>query len=355
MSTTTLPRNRAIVEARRLFQKVLDGDLRARADVMETMTRSDFPVLLGAAYGRELMQEYQGITPVWTQYSTRSTVPNFKPKRLVELLGGRAGLEQVKEASEYKARALSEAEHEFKVDKYGARIPLTWEMLVNDELDAFRDLPTRLATAARETEDRVAASAFFNPSGSNLNTGFWNAGNGNAPVTGHDLTSGNLEAALSGISQKKDSDGRPIVVSGAILMVPPALEMVARRILEASEIRVTDGNTTSVQRNYLSGVVRLVVNPWLPVVAPGFGGRDRVWFVLPDPNGPRPAHVTGFLRGHESPDLRTKADTGNRVGGGPIAPEEGSFDDDTVQYRVRHVTGAATVISTATFVAVGGG
>jgi hypothetical protein len=63
--------------------------------------------------------------------------------------------------------------------------------------------------------------------------------------------------------------------------------------------------------------------------------------------------VTGFLRGNEQPDLRVKNDAGNRVVGGSVAPEEGSFDDDTVQYRVRHSTGSSLVIPTGTFVATG--
>jgi hypothetical protein len=354
-TTPVLQRNQRILEARTTFQKALDGDFRARADVMESMTTADFPILLGAAYGRELLQEYQGIAPVWQKYSRRSVVPNFKPKKLVELLGGRAGLSKVKEASEYPARGLTEAEYEFKVEKYGDRIPLTWEMFINDELDAFRNLPERLGTAARETEDIVAASAFFNAGNTGLNTAFFRAQNGNAPVTGAEgaLSADNVEAALQAISTRKDKDGRPIVVSGSVLMVPPALEMQARKILTATEIRRTDGNTTTTESNHLSGVLTLVVNPWLPVVASGFSGVNRTWFVLPAPNSPRPAHVTGFLRGNEQPDLRVKNDAGNRVVGGSVAPEEGSFDDDTVQYRVRHSTGSSLVIPTGTFVATG--
>jgi hypothetical protein len=220
-TTPVLQRNQRILEARTTFQKALDGDFRARADVMESMTTADFPILLGAAYGRELLQEYQGIAPVWQKYSRRSVVPNFKPKKLVELLGGRAGLSKVKEASEYPARGLTEAEYEFKVEKYGDRIPLTWEMFINDELDAFRNLPERLGTAARETEDIVAASAFFNAGNTGLNTAFFRAQNGNAPVTGAEgaLSADNVEAALQAISTRKDKDGRPIVVSGSVLMV----------------------------------------------------------------------------------------------------------------------------------------
>lgn len=351
MSTTTTPRNRRIVEARELFQKVLGGSLRARADLMESLTTSDFPILLGAAYGRELLAEYEGISPIWQSFAARTTVPDFRPKKLVELLGGRAGLAKVKEGAEYSARGVSEAEYEFSVEKYGARIPLTWEMLVNDDLDAFRDLPTRLATAARETEDITATGALIAANGNGVNTNFFKAGNGNAP-TALPLTSDNLETALTVIKTRKDVDGRPVILNGAVLMVPPALEMTARRILEAVEVRRVVGGDTFVEPNYLRGVIRLVVNPWLSVVNTG-AKSATTWFVLPDPNRPRPAVVAAFLRGHEAPDLRTKADAGNSVGGGSLSPEEGSFDNDTIQYRVRHVLGAATVIPTETYVSNG--
>lgn len=350
--TDTIPRNRRILEARRLFQRVLDGDIRAKADLMETMTRSDFPYLLGAAYGRELLQEYQSISPVWQQYATRTTVSDFRPKKLVDLLGGRSGLDKVGEGAEYPARKLTEAEYAFQVDKYGARLPLTWEMLVNDDLDAFRNAPQRLAQAARDTEDINTAKTLFNAAGTGLNTNFFKSANGNAPASTA-LTTENLEAALTDIQTRKDSEGRPIVVTAGVLMVPPSLEMTARRILEASEIRRTSGSTTVIERNHLAGRLTLVVNPWLPVVASGFNKIGGTWFVLPNPASGRPAVVSAFLRGHETPDLRVKADTGSQVGGGSISPEDGSFDDDSIQYRVRAIHGAATVIPTATFVSAG--
>jgi len=352
MSTKVTGRNRQILEARQLFQRVLDGDLRAKADLMESMSRSDFPILLGAAYGRELLQEYQAITPQWSQFSRRATVPNFKKQKLVEILGGRAALDKVGEGAEYKARAVSEAEYDWSVDKYGNRIPLTWEMLVDDELDAFRDLPQRLAVAARETEDILTVAALLNPKRDGLNTSFFKAANGNAPAN-VPLTRDNLEDALFQISQRRDADGRPIVITGSILMVPSTLEMQALRILEAQEIRRTNADgTETVESNYLRGRVTLVVNPWLNIVNKG-AKANETWFVLPSTTSARPALVTGFLRGHETPDLRVKADTGNRVGGGAVAPEEGSFDDDTIQYRVRHVIGASTLLPGGTFASTG--
>ena len=40
--------------------------------------------------------------------------------------------------------------------------------------------------------------------------------------------------------------------------------------------------------------------------------------------------------------MRYKADQGNSLGGGSLSADAGSFDDDTIYYRVRHIVGAAT-------------
>jgi hypothetical protein len=60
-------------------------------------------------------------------------------------------------------------------------------------------------------------------------------------------------------------------------------------------------------------------------------------------HGGRPAVAVAFLRGFETPDIRQKAGAGNSQGGGALSPDSGDFDDDSVRYRVRHVTGAASV------------
>src|SRR5699024_6713117 len=69
MSTNTLKR---IGEAYSLFGRALNGDLHAKADVAESLTTSDFPVLLGQGYQRKLLAAYQAQTPVWQQYATRT-------------------------------------------------------------------------------------------------------------------------------------------------------------------------------------------------------------------------------------------------------------------------------------------
>jgi hypothetical protein len=351
-NTTNLGR---LVEAANLWADATQqggiAGMRARTRLAESLTTSDFPYLLGGVFDRTLLTAYQNTSPIWRQFASQVTVQDFRPKQLIDLLGGRGVLDKVGQGAEYPARKTTEAQYELTVGKYGARIGLTFEMLVNDDLDAFRDLPNRLAQGATDTEDYLATSQLVGKTG--INTAFFKAGNGNAKDTAA-LTADSLAAALTAISTRKDSEGRPIVNKAARLVVPPQLEMQARRILTATEIRVTDPdtNTTTVQSNFLAGVVTLVVNPWQTVIDQS-ATAATTWFLLPDPAGPRPALAVGFLRGHDTPDLRVKADTGNSLGGGAIAAEDGSFDDDTIQYRVRHINGAAPVDPITTYASDG--
>lgn len=348
---------KAILEARQLFQRAMDGNLRARAELMESLTTSDFPILLSAAYGRELQSEYAGITPVWQSFARRLTVPDFRARKLVDIMGGRGALERVKEAAEYPARSASESEREFSVQKYGARFPLTWEMIKNDDLGAFRDFPQRLATAARETEDRNALKPLFNAAGTDLSA-FATARLVSGANTALSMTS--LNAGLQAISQRIDEeDDRPVLMPNPILMVPPALELTANNIINTTEVRrgntATDTGVQSRQTgNGLVATPTVVVNPWLPIVGRDYSAIATAWYLLPGPSeSTKPALGVAFMNGEETPDLRVKNDQGNRVGGGALGPEEGSFDDDTLQYRVRHVNGSTSLYDDAVYIAKG--
>lgn len=342
MSNNTLKR---ITEAYQLFERAMNGDLRAKADVRESLTTSDFPVLLGQGYNRKLQAQYQAIDPVWQQYSLRTTVTDFKRQRLIDILGARRGLSRVAEASEYPARDIDENEYDFSVEKYGERIGLSWEMLINDELGAFRNLDQVLAADARFTEGTVTADALLNSARSDLNVSFFGT------VENTALTAESLQAAVEGLSSKRNASGQTMVRPALKLVVAPGLEFLAKQLVAAVEVRTTNGNRTTVTNNPLAGVVDVVVEPNL--LRNTNAKANTSWILVPAPGAARPAVVTGFLQGHEAPDLRVKNDQGVRPGGGSIGAGEGSFHDDTIDYRVRHVVGAAVIDNTYAYASRG--
>jgi len=357
-----------IAEAQTLLESAFKGSRWGMLKLQEAMAAGDFQHAVFDVLDREVMAQYEDITPVWQQYVSQTTVRDFRPKNLVDLMGGKAALDLVPELTEYPARSISKGLYQISAAKYGGRFALSWEAMINDDLDELRNLPNSLAIGARDTESRVAASLLTDGNGPNgalfnatawgktydPDTNTWTGGSSNLIAGNPALTMDSLEAALNAIQQRRDPEGRPIVVNAYILVVPQALEFTARRILETTEVRVTVGGTETIQNNYVAGRVRLVVDPWLGVLDQG-ANAATTWYLLPDPAASRKALFLAKLRGHETPDLRVKADTGSRVGGGAIDPTDGSFDIDDIQYRVRHVVGSAGTDMIATAVSTGAG
>jgi hypothetical protein len=345
-----------VAEAAKLTKRVFEGDRRAMLQVQELMTTSDFPKLFGDVLDRALLAQYEQISPIWSGVATRVQVNDFRAKHWIDLLGGRAELDPVGQGGEYPARALTEGDYNLTVGKFGARLPLTWEMIINDDLGAFQTAPARLAQAAVDTEDKLNTRLYATATGPN--TAFFT---GATAPDNKALTVDNLSAALTTVATRRDSDNRPIMIRAFVLVVPPALEVMAHNIVNATLIRLrNDASSASGARdievtNWLAGKVTIVTNPWLPVIDLSGSGANaaKTWYLFPAPSTPRPALVMGFLRGHETPDLRVKADGGQRVGGGSVPAEEGSFDNDDIQYRIRHVTGGTTLDPIATYASVG--
>lgn len=350
-----------MAEAAQLYADACTGNHYALGRLQEALSTSDFSYIFGDVLDRELMANYQQLPSIWPSFASRATVRDFRVKHYVDLLGGRGILEKVDQLAPYPQRKPVDAQYTLQVGKYGGAFSLSWEDMINDDLDALRDLPNRLAQGAHDTEDYLATGAIASASGPNSTLFSSTALQSVSASDASNLLSGNpalstdaLSSALTTIQKRRDIEGRPILISGFVLMVPPALEVTARNILNATEIRQVTGNETIIIGNWLANRVTLVVNPWLPVVDQS-ANVATTWYLLPVPSTARPAAVLGFLRGHEVPDLRYKAEAGRALGGGEVPAQEGSFEHDDLKYRVRHVLGTTSLDPIATAVSNGSG
>lgn len=352
-----------LLEASRLMDAAFHGTrLRARADLQEAMATPDFRNAAFEVLDRETLERYQAMPAVWSGYARRFLVKDFKPKKLVDLLGGLAGLSEVDELNPYPERSVSKAIYELTVKKYGARFAFSWESWINDELDELESLPEALAIAARETEARLAAGLLTDgtgPNGTFFNSTAIQGSISNLMSGNPALTSTSLQTAIATITGRRDPQGRPVAFPKLVLVVPPGLQVQAQAILNATEIEFQEGaDGAGMKRirgaNWMRGVVDLVVDPWLTVIDTG-GQAAATWYVVPSPSSGRPALGLGFLRGHEEPQVRVKGHAGQTVGGGDLPPEDGGFEIDDIQYRVRHVLGQGYVDPIGTIVSTGAG
>lgn len=337
-----------VLEAAKLFNEGMAGSRPfAQARLQEAFSTSDFPILLGKAFDVEVLSAYNDVTPEWGNLATEKKVEDFEPKKLIDLFGGKDHLDDVAEKEEYKARNLEESEAQFKVGKTGNVFGLSWELRLRRRFADLADFPGRLGAAARVTEDQKVFEAFVTKSGPNTN--FFKADNGNAP-SNKILNRANLRAAWVAISKRKDKEGNPVSWGGGPLnlVVPRTL------LFEAEEALVPEIVGAAGDRipNPLYGKFKIVVSDRIALIDKS-ANVDTTWYLFPPANAARPALVKGTLLGNEVPDIRVKRDQGDRTGGGAVAVDEGSFDDDTIWYRGRHSTGGSAIFPDVTYASTG--
>lgn len=346
-----------LAEAATFLSAVYNGE-RPLHQLREALTTSDFPYLFGDILDRQMLANYQEAPYSWSRYCKRGRVRDFRQVKRFALTGAEGALEQVPQLTGYPAATMGDASYPYTVAKYGKIIPLSWEALINDDLDAFQDLPVRLGKSARRTEEKLATQLFVNTTGphASLYTSGTNQLTGN-PV----LSVAALQTAMSYLLTQVDSDGEPIVTERMILVVPPQLQVTAANILNAIQIVAkTDGGGTTAQElvvgNWVknAGIVEAVTNFYIPLVATSSNGSTS-WFLFSDPNAGRAALEMGFLIGHEQPEVFMKSANAQRVGGGAVAPTDGDFDTDAITYKVRHVVGGGRMDPKMTVASSGAG
>lgn len=342
----------------RMLTEAFANQWGAETRLAEAFSTSDFRLAAFAELDRELLAQYEALPSVWDQYTDQTSVRDFRPKRLQSRWRNQIGLARVPELTEYPADDQRGAdEYAIFVAKYGRRFAISWEAWLNNEaVGEIEDLPGELARQARETEaiNAVGNLLLINEKtqlASSVNTNFFKAGNNNAP-TALPLTRANLKIVLDGMAVKKDPHtGRVIARPDVRVVIPKALESTMNGIVRPIEVRTESGGVTTTESNEF-GNLDFVVEPMLDSVNT-HAKAAGTWFVVPKPGSVRPALWVAKLKGHESPDLRVKADTGRSVSGGEISALEGSFEVDDIQYRGRHIVGRQTADALFTYCSLG--
>lgn len=378
--------NERLKEISESLDRALNGDTRAQGAIKfeiqralhteaeESHSTSDFPTALKAITQVAFLEQYAQIESVYTQFTRPWNVNNLRPQSFYSLFpdlsnlpdtnGGDptikeapGGLVRIPELTEFPTFSFAASESSFGVAKYGARVNFSFEMLLNDEWGVLETLPTQLANLARNQEDIVATEVIASTVGPNAV--FFNNTNKNLVTTANGFASNNPALSVDALVdvmatiRGRTFNGNPVQVGQFALMVPPALEAEARRLLGVTAFEVTDPvNGVYTYANPISGTT-LIVNPWLPIIDKS-ATVNTTWYVLPYASqGIRPAVVFSKIRGRETPELRIHNNTGEYLGGGAVPGREGSFLNDDIEFRVRHFVGAAGIAPEVTAVSKG--
>ncbi|KAA3644553.1 MAG: hypothetical protein DWQ07_14130 [Chloroflexi bacterium] len=343
-----------LAEAAKLVADVYNG-IRDPYFLREALSTSDFPQLFGDILDRQVLASYREWPRTYQNYVKTATVRDFRTVKRFRVDGGEGRLDEVDEQAAYPGSSLSDDEYGYAVKKHGRRMPFSWETMINDDLDALKDVPERFGRAARRTEEYFATTLWIDANGPHAS--LYAAGNNNIVTSNPALSIPALQTAMTVLAAQVDAEDEPIVVETVELVVAPALRITARNILNAIQLELTESGGSSDQKliveNWMRNEVRLSVAPYIPTVASSANGNST-WGLFANPSD-RPALEMGFLRGHTEPEVFIKAPNAMRAGGGSVEPMAGDFETDSIEYKVRHVVGGGRMDPKMTVASNGSG
>jgi len=281
---------------------------------------SDFPAILGNTVNRSLRAGYDAAPRTFLPFSRQATLPDFKEISRVQL-GGAPSLKRVVEGGEYEQGSIGEGAEKYRVHKYGRIVALTWETIVNDDLDALSRIPFAFGASASDLESDLVYAILTNNPNMADGVSLFHATHGNLGTAAKladalDPSKANPLAAMrKAMRLQKGIEGRYITVNPQFLIVPPSLEEVALKATNAAIVAAkgVDLNVTGVTLT--------------PIVEPRLeDGSAIAWFGAASP-GVIDTIEYAYLEGHEGVFTETKQ----------------GFEVDGVQVKCRHVFGAKAI------------
>jgi hypothetical protein len=292
-------------------------------------TTGSFANLLLDAANKTLLAGYDEAEYTWNAWARQAaSVPDFKNINRIRF-SEFGDLEAVPENTDYKESSESDSKESYKVEKFGRLFTVTWETVVNDDLDAISRIPAMQGIAARRTQNKKVyevltanaamadGTALFAADHSN----FVGSGSGAAPsVT-------TLNAGFTAMRTQTGLNGETIInVTPRYLIVPAALEATALELFTSAANPSVGGDTTGssgVQNIYGPGGRRsltVVAEPQLD------GNSTTAWYLAADPGQIDTVEIC-FLQGEEAPVLENEWD----------------FDKDVYKYKVRQTFGVKAI------------
>jgi hypothetical protein len=224
---------------------------------------SDFPIILGNTINRTLRAEYAIAPQTFQAWARQTTAKDFREKTVAQL-GEVGSFKKVKEGGEYESDSLGEAKESYKLEKFGKIINVTWETLINDDLDAFSRLPQKIAQAARRTQSDIVYGILSKNPKMGDNVQLFHANHGNLAAAGTVINIDNIGLGRKAIrTQKGINDEDFLNLSPGFILTGPAQEQYALQYT-SNQYDPTEPSKVNVWRNTLQPICepRITGNEW---------------------------------------------------------------------------------------------
>ena len=290
----------------------------SRSDLVDAMmgrggmhSTSDFPSLLEDVAKKNLRSAYEAAPQTWLPIAQPINLSDFKPSRQLQI-GDAPGLDEILEHGEVTTGTITEAKETVQLKTYGKAFAITRQALINDDLNAFGQVPALFGRKARDKESDLAwAQITSNPTMGDAVALFDAAGHLNYTASGTAISVDSLGVGRAALRKQKGIDGvTPLNLSPRFLISPAGKETIADQYVT----QITPAASSNVNPFGPSGRTPLIV-----IVEPRLDANSATAWYLACSADQAPVLYYGTLDGQSGPDLR----------------QEEGFDIDGMKFRCR--------------------
>lgn len=204
----------------------------------------------------------------------------------------------VPEDGEFEETTLTDGKESYKLTVWGEIVSLSWQLIVNDQLGSFTEIPAKLGRAMRRKQNRIAYAAVKANAALADTIALFNASHTNR-TTGALSTSSDYVSAFATMERKMadqvglSSESGTLGYTPRYIIYPTALDQIIRTTLNSSSVASANAGTTNIYQ----GAYETVKEPELNAAQ---GGSDTRFILAADANEVDTFEYA-YLQGLEAP------------------------------------------------------
>jgi len=288
-------------------------------------TTGSFANLLLNASNKTLLAAYEEAPYTWSLWARQATsVDDFKPINRIRFSES-PDLEVVPESKEYPEGVMTDSKESYSVEKFGKMFSISWETVVNDDLDAISRIPAMHGAAARRTQNKKVYEVLTSNPLMGDGVALFGAHSSGTNTSGAAAAPGvtTLNTAFAAMRRQKGlTSDVTLNIVPRYLIVPVSYEGTALEVVNSISYNAANNNE-GVRNIYGPNGPRNLVVIGEPTLD---ASSTTVWYLAADP-GQIDTVELSFLAGEESPVLET----------------EWKFETDTYLNKVRQTFGVKAI------------
>ena len=230
-------------------------------------------------------------------------------------------MEPVPGTAEIPHGNLIEEEYENQVETYGKILALSRQMMRNDDLDAFLQIPRMIGRMGRHALEQITITTLVDAptnAGAGTTEFFHGAARGNQEPNylsgaGTALGLDSLEQAYEYFLNQVDADGKPIMIDPAQLLVTNQNIIQARKLFTDTQYRLGSGTAQDeLINNQWEGMFTPIKSAYLHRL--GATPSSTQWYLMNSPNLDVSALQIAFLDGQRTPVINQSETSFNTLG-----------------------------------------